>query len=586
MRSWGLVAIPLALAIGCGVAAGNGKPIWFIDADGGLAIFDSGAGDSGSMTTGGPDADKGDSPAGADGGMLVAPSFTDVSQMLGFAPGGTQCLALEDFDGDGRPDVFMDAVSASGSGTVTLYLNGGNGSYKAVPAAIPFVDDQSGACGAGDLDNDGLPDLVLTVGFQYPVYVMHNVGGGNFKPWSKLQLPTQMAKAGGGPVGVADFDGDGWLDIVVAQYQPAPGNESCGPTPDGYACTVPSTRCGLPPVIYRNNGDGTFGMPVSVVDPTSCGPANANALAIVDYDRDGKPDIFIANDWGVDSLYVQSSTALQFTDVAPTLALKGFNHAMGAAFGDYDLDGNLDFFVSDLGSSQFYLGQGSGAVAAAGKGWGVAVATTYTSDWAALADDFDSDGFTDIWAVNAALVHSYAELGVVAGARLGNDGGVTFMQEVNSDFLFQNAGGHAFTTLIFPQTLDAIPEVTYGASATADLDGDGRLDIAEAVGNFPQRFQLMHNEGPRAHYLEVRLAGHTSNRDGIGAWITLKQSGRPDAAKYVTRSRGSIGSSWPVTHFGLGSSTDVSELDVSWPSGKSQVVPTPKADQLLVIDEP
>jgi hypothetical protein len=133
--------------------------------------------------------------------------------------------------------------------------------------------------------------------------------------------------------------------------------------------------------------------------------------------------------------------------------------------------------------------------------------------------------------------------------------------------------------------MDAQPEATWGTTTVADYDGDGRLDVAELVG-YPSRFELLHNEGARGHYLEVRLTGHRSNRQGIGAVLTLRQSGRPDVSQLLEVTRGTVGTSWAVAHFGLDARTDVDSLTVRWPSGIMQTVTAPQVDQVLTIDEP
>jgi hypothetical protein len=209
----------------------------------------------------------------------------------------------------------------------------------------------------------------------------------------------------------------------------------------------------------------------------------------------------------------------------------------------------------------------------------VATTTKYSSVWAALGDDFDSDGFTDVWVANAAELSSYDELAAVGLS-------MQVAQRYQSDFLFHNIAGGSFDTVLVPQTAKARPYVTKGATATADYDGDGRLDILEAVGP-ASALELLHNIGAKGHYLNVRLHGAKSNRDGIGARITLRQSGRPDVSKLLERTRGSIGSSWPVVHFGLGARTDVDGLDVKWPSGVTQTISGPMpVDRMLELTEP
>jgi hypothetical protein len=505
-------------------------------------------------------------------------SFEDVATPLGLPPIGSSCLGFEDFDGDDRPDVVMVAVSQTDDRYVNIYLNTGNGFFHVVTSPFKIPGGGFVHCAVGDLDSDGLPDLAVTVENIKSAYVLHNSGGGHLDATSNVvTLPSYP-----GDLGIADFDGDGDLDVVSSTFRSAPTQATCAPTDAGYACVVPSPRCSQPPVVLLNDGTGTLAAPISMIESTGCGAENVNALSVTDYDGDGRPDVFVANDWGYDSLFINApgdGGGLAFNDIAPTLGLKGYNHAMGAAFADYDLDGHTDLFVSDMGCSQFYLGQPGGGLVSKGVEWGVAGATTFTSEWAANADDFDSDGFTDVWVTNSAEVHDYGDLGIVAGP-----GGNPLPTNRADDFVFQNTGGHGFSLVIVPQTLEAEPAAVLGGNGIADYDGDGSLDVVELVG-YPPRVQLMHNTSPRGHWLEVRLQGHASNRDGIGARVTLKQSGRPDVSRLMMRSRGSVGQSWAVAHFGLGQQTDVSEVDVAWPSGATQSVPVTSVDQILHVEE-
>jgi len=574
-------AVCLGVVVGV-IACGGNHPL----GDGASSPLSAGN-DGGSSSGAGSDGVPGDAGTDYDSGTPPALAFVDVAKSAGLPALGGMCMGFEDFDADGLPDMLLGTQSQQGVQQLVLYVNAGGGSFRAEPLLFQ-PSGMMGGCAVGDVDGDGLPDVAVSLFDEMRVHLLRNIGGDAFQEVSALAAPA-AADAGAGPgvrqgfiaVGLADFDGDGQLDLVAAPYLqvPSPKTVDCKQTTDGFSCFVPAPRCLPPPVVFRNTGGGTFGAPVSVVDPGSCGPANANALAIVDYDGDGRPDVFVANDWGVNALYLQGPTPLQFTDLAPKLAIKGYNHAMGAAFADYDLDGNLDFYVSDLGSHQLYLGAGGGAVAPHGVDWGVAAATVFTSGWAPLADDLDDDGYTDVWVANSAVVQSYVELAAVGG------GGPALAPRAQSDFAFHNRAGHGFDVRPVPQSVDASPQVAAGVTAAADYDGDGRLDLAETVGE-PARFQLMHNVGPGGHWLDVRLRGHASNRDGIGAVVTVKQPSRPDVAKTVERTRGSIGASWAVAHFGLGSGATVDSVVVQWPSGIRQTIAAPATNRLLLVEEP
>ncbi len=506
----------------------------------------------------------------------VAP-FQDIAAAGGLPATGAMCLAMEDLDGDGHLDLLLGSPSA-----LTLYVGDGTGHFQA--KAVPFTPFSGtgaapGPCAVGDVDADGKPDIVLGAIGAVEAHLLHNAGGGTFQDVQTITPSFSGAQSLVG-VGLADFDGDGWLDLVLAPWggtPPRPRTLGCDCVPDGFECVVPGTRCGAPPVVYTNTGAGALSTtPHSLGAAGDCGPADTNVLGITDYDGDGTPDVFIANDWGVDRLYLDSA-GMQFHEVWSTLGTKGYNHGMGAAFEDFDLDGKLDVYVSDVGSDQLYLGA-SGGLAYHTPDWGVAAPTRFHSGWAPLGEDFDDDGWTDVFVPSSALVQSYEELAMI-------DTGEQVQSRQQYDLLLRNAGGHGFTPAWVQQTQQASPWPTYGSAAAGDIDGDGRLDVLEAIGRTMQ-IELLHNASAPQHWIDVRLHGKAPNVDGIGATVTLTRAGAPAVTRYVQRARGSLGSSWPVAHFGLGSSAEVDSITVRWPGGAAQTVSSPGADALLAITQP
>jgi hypothetical protein len=487
------------------------------------------------------------------------------------------CLAMEDLDGDGHLDVLAGSTSA-----LTLYFGDGAGHFQ--PKAVPFTPFAAGGatpgpCAVGDVDGDGKPDIVLVALGALEAHYLHNTGGGGFHDALTL-APTFPAGTSLVGVGLADFDGDGWLDVVLAPWSVTPSRPpqlACDCTPDGFECVVPGTRCLPPPVVYVNTGSGSFpATPRSLGGASDCGPANTNALGIADYDGDGLPDVFVADDWGVDSLYL-NSPGMVFHEVWSTLGTKGYNHAMGVAIEDFDRDGRRDVYVSDIGSDQLYLGTGSG-LAYHTQDWGVGAPTRFHSGWAPLGEDFDDDGWTDVFVASSALVQSYEELAML-------DVGVQVQAREQYDLLLLNAGGHGFSPSWVRQTQQASPWPTFGSTAAGDFDGDGRLDLVEAVGT-PMQLELLHNTSAAQHWIDIRLHGKAPNVDGIGATVTLTRAGAPPSTRYVQRARGSVGSSWPVAHFGLGSSGVVDAIAVAWPGAPTQTVPSPSVDAVLTITQP
>jgi hypothetical protein len=508
-------------------------------------------------------------------------SFKDVAHDAGLPDHGGTCLVFDDFDGDAHPDVFVTSFFGDPD-AIALYLNDGKGHFAAKPLApIAFGGKAPapGWCAAGDVDGDGKLDVVLAGFDTFELHVLHNLGAGAF-----ADVQTVVGDAAGAvgfsAVAMADFDADGRLDVMVAPYGLAPPLDLplCHLVDDGYACVAPGDRCLPPPLLFKNSGlpAAPFLPSISLGNVGDCGPANTNAFAIADWNHDGKPDVFSANDWGANRLWISGKGT--FDEIFGTLGGKPYNSGMGAAFEDFDLDGHLDLYVADIGSDQFYAGNSSGSLTESASTFGIAAPTRFHSGWAPLADDFDDDGFLDVFVASAAFVESLDELASVGGR------GGQLQKRQQWDLLLHSESGHHFTALGVPQTTDAPPTPQFGATAVADWDGDGMLDVLEAVG-YPMRLELLHNEGTAQHWIDVRLAGKAPNVDGIGATVSITVAGAA-RSRYVTRSRGSNGSSWATQHFGLGAGTAIDRVDVTWPSGTKQTITAPKADAVLIVTEP
>lgn len=500
--------------------------------------------------------------------------FEDVAAKVGLPAIAGLCVVFDDFDGDGRPDAFLGSFSGAPQ-KVALYRNDGAGKF--VEKVLPPIDFAKGAppgwCAAGDLDGDGLLDVVLAGFAAFDIHVLHNKGGGAFEDVQRL-TPTLDKAIGIGALALADLDGDGYLDLIAAPIGVAPplGPDSCAPHEDGFRCWSPGTRCAPAPLVFP--GGASFGAPKPLLS-TACGPANVNALSVVDWNGDGLPDVFASNDWGANAFWVQGPKST-FTDVAPTLGLKPYNSAMGAAVEDFDGDGALDLYVADTGSDQLYLG-GPAPLSNRARAWGVAEATKFHSGWSPLAQDFDSDGRLDLWVANAAFTRSYRDLATIGGRGL--------PERIHPQFdLYFQGDGRGFRALGLEQTKVAEATMVFGATATADFDGDGRLDVLETIG-FPMRVQLLRNTGPNGHWVRARLKGKGPNVDGIGATVTMVAGGRK-TTRYLQRMHGTNGSSWPIVHFGLGDATSVERLEVRWPDGVNQTVSAPGVDAMVEIVHP
>jgi hypothetical protein len=236
--------------------------------------------------------------------------------------------------------------------------------------------------------------------------------------------------------------------------------------------------------------------------------------------------------------------------------------SMAAEFGDYDRDGRLDLFVSDNALSSLFHNEGGGHFSDVGPQAGIAQASAQFVGWGAFFFDYDNDGDLDIFKVNSDL------------SRL-------FGQE---DQVYENLGGGKFRDV--SDTLgEYFGEERMGrGAAPADYDNDGDLDVF--IVNLNERAVLLRNEGGnRRGYLEVRLAGRASNRDGVGARVEVQAGGRTQVAEKVA-SGGYLSQRDPRLHFGLGEERSVQRLRIVWPSGRTQELRDVRAGQILTVEEP
>ena len=491
-------------------------------------------------------------------------------------------VAIFDYDGDGRNDIFIvngTRLNSTASSPPQLYHNEGNGHFRDVAesAGLTVTGWGQGVC-VGDFDNDGHPDMLVT-------YYGHNIlyrnrGDGTFEDvTAKAKLPTTGIRYGSG-CSFVDYDRDGYLDLVVANYvdldldkTPRPGqSDFC----EWISIPVMCGPRGLPKahnVLYHNNRDGTF---TDVSDAAGfLKPGGRYSLGVVaaDFDNDGWPDIYIACDMSP-SLYFHNLRNGTFEERGAEAGV-AFNFdgalqaGMGVAVADYDNDGRLDIaktnFSGDL-TSLFHNDDGkfftdvsreAGLKARQYLGWGVAFV------------DVDDDGWRDLIVANG---HVYPE---VEGKQLGD----TYLQPT---VLYHNLGDGKFKDV----TSEAGPafQVSRPARglAVGDLDGDGRPEIV--IVNMNSVPSLLKNDGQHGHFLNLSLTGTKSNRSAIGARAIVTVNGRKTIDEVM--SGGSYYSNNSFTlHFGLGTAAAVDGIEIRWPGGTVQKIGKTVADQTLNITE-
>ena len=492
-------------------------------------------------------------------------------------------VAIFDYDGDGREDVFITngaRLGAEGSAPrPQLYHNEGNGKFTevAAKAGLTATGWGQGVC-AGDFDNDGHIDLMLTFYGHNVLY--RNLGNGTFEDvTAKAHLPVDGTRYGAG-CAFTDYDRDGKLDLFVSNYvnldlahTPAPGaNEFC----QWKGIPVMCGPRGLPKatnILYHNNGDGTFTDVSEAAGMLKPGGRYGLGVTAADFDGDGWPDIYVACDQTPSLLYHNLHNGTFEERGAEAGVAFNFDGAlqsgMGIAIADYDGDGRLDIaktnFSGDLSSlyhnddGKFFtdLSREAGLRANLSVGWGVGFV------------DVDDDGWTDLVIANG---HVYPEL---AGKQ-------TADKYLEPALLYRNLGNGRFDDVsAHAGPAFQIARAARGLAA-GDLDGDGRPEIILVNMNAPP--SLFKNFGAHGHYLNVALTGTQSNRSAIGARVTVNAAGRKMVSEVM--SGGSYYSQNSLTlHFGLGTAATVDSIDIRWPNGGTQTVGKQAADQTVHIVE-
>lgn len=488
------------------------------------------------------------------------------------APGG---LAVLDYNSDGRADIFFTNGAQTPALQKTspafanrLFRNDGGMRFTDVTADAGVVGaGYAMGAAAGDFDNDGHPDLFVAGVRQNQL--LRNRGDGRFE--------DVTAKAGfrSGEWSVAagwfDYDNDSRLDLFVVNYVQwsAAGSRYCGDQSRGLRIYChPRFFQGLPNRLYRNRGDGSF-EDVSAAAGIAKHVGKGMSVAFADYDRDGRLDVFVTNDTVPNFLFRNAGDGT-FGEVAllAGVSVPGSGRpvsAMGTDFQDYDNDGWPDLHYTALSGETFPLFRNDtkGSFEETTQSTRLAALTGRLSGWCTVFGDFDNDGLKDLFTANSHANDRIDELES------------TGWKQANSVFI--NEDGKRFRAAAVESGLGNAVAVHRGCGL-ADFDADGRLDIV--VLNLGTRAELWKNDAAAGnHWLIVRLVGSKSNRDGIGARITIGQQVRT-----MTTALGYASSSHAGAHFGLGTSIAPVRVEVLWPSGTQQVVEA-KVDQVIEIRE-
>ena len=458
-----------------------------------------------------------------------------------------------------------------------LYRNNGDGTFTDVTEKARVGAEGLFGMGAavGDYDNDGFPDL-LVLGYGRCI-LYHNNGDGTFEDVTEKSGVTNKGRWGSSAAWF-DYNNDGWLDLVIANYVDwsPERNFWCGEHGPGMRSYChPDNYNGEPPILYHNNGDGTF-TDVSKSAGVGLKPGNGLGVVTFDYDNDGWQDIFIANDSMPNFLFHNNRNGT-FTELGyaagVAVSMDGASEAgMGTDAGDATGNGKMDLFVTHLDEqlARFYENLGDGTFDDATLRAKIGYATYHTSGFGTRFLDYDNDGWRDIFMANGHILDNIE--------RYHSD-----VHYAEPKFMFRNTGRGIFENVSAELGPDfRLPKVSRGA-ALGDFDNDGDLDIL--VNNNGQAPQLLRNDGGnRNHWLEIFLIGTKSNRDGVGARVKLKSG---EFTLYDQRKGGMSyqAAQDPRLHFGLGQRSRVDIIEILWPSGSVTHLANIDADRILTVKE-
>jgi hypothetical protein len=488
-----------------------------------------------------------------------------------------------DYDQNGLLDLYLangaatSARSPAPAPRSALYHNNGDGTFTDVTTRAGVGAEGLFGMGVavGDYDNDGFPDLFV-LGYGRCI-LYHNNGNGTFTDVTKKAGVENLGRWGSSAAWF-DYDNDGHLDLVIANYVDwsPEHNFYCGDSGPGMRSYChPDDFHGQPPTLYHNRGDGTFS-DVSKSSGVGLKPGNGLGIVTFDYDNDGWQDIFIANDHMPNFLFHNNRNGT-FREVGyeAAVAVSGdgqFEAGMGTDAADTTGNGRLDLAVThlDMQLARLYRNLGDGIFEDATLQSKIGYSTFHVSGFGTRFLDYDNDGLRDLFMANGHVldnIESYHASTHYAEPKL----------------MFRNLGRGIFADVSDRLGPDfQLPRVSRSA-AIADFDNDGDLDIL--VNNNGQAPQLLRNDGGNAnHWLEIFLVGTRSNRDGVGARVTLAAGG---LVLYDQRKGGMSYQSAqdPRLHFGLAEHTRVDSVQVVWPSGMVTRLENLRADQIVSIKE-
>jgi hypothetical protein len=491
-------------------------------------------------------------------------------------------LCFFDYDNDGDPDLYVVQAGTlptrpgygGAENRSALYRNDGGGHFTDVTdqAGVPNLRYGQGAC-AGDYNNDGLLDLFVTSYGANRLY--QNNGNGTF---TDVTREAGVDSTGyNTSAAFCDYDHDGFLDLYVARYAryKIGSDPYCSLVPHSHSYCPPQEFDGETDLLFHNDGHGHFR---DVTQEAGVSDPGGRGLGVVwtDYDNDGWPDLYVANDGSVNRLYRNLGNG-HFQDVTMQCGV-GMSEtgkragSMGVDSGDYDGDGWFDLFIANFTNEpdQLYRNRAGGFFDPNSYAAGLSEATHSYSGFGAAFIDYDLDGWPDLLIQNG---HVQDDI----------DRGPSGYTYAEPKQLFRNLGTGRFADVSAQVGSEFTRKVVGRGLALADWDGDGDVDFAATTCGGP--VELFRNDGGNAHrWLQVRLRAKTGDPFGIGARVTLRAGGREQIREIRS------GTSFCSQHdlaafFGVGTAEQIESVTVRWPGRASERWLSPSTNRRLTLEE-
>ncbi len=489
-----------------------------------------------------------------------------------------------DYDSDG----FLDLFLAGGRNSDRLFHNNKDGTFTDVTNQVGLADSKNTSVGIfADFDNDGCPDLFLAKGKYSNREDLDKLYSGSCATtFTFIDVSQKLNIRLGHSQGAAwaDYDNDGYLDLYVAKTDQIRSEKDFDRIPN---------------VLYHNNHDGTF---TSVTDALGIdgvnhcpvvkyGVGNTRILSSealpawkpsfqpiwFDYNNDGLPDLFVTNDGGVSQLY-QNKGGGKFFNTTSQAGLCVLGSGMGVDAGDYDNDGFMDLYVTNVGYNYLWHNNGDGTFV--DEALPANVADYNQVGWGVNFIDLDNDGYLDLYVVNGSILEGSIDRSV-------NDKRKKITS--NRDHIFINTHRHTFED-VFENAISHNEHAKLSISS-ADYNNDGLVDffLTEERGlmtGVNPRNYLYENRTNNNNWITIHLIGTVSNRDAIGAKIILTTNTIPNQTREVRAGGSFLSQNSLWQNFGIESNLEISKLEINWPSGKKQLLVNVKPNQILTITEP